>query len=75
LHGGHERSPLAARLGCHFTPEGLVETDDRQATGVPGLWVAGDAAHSVLLAIVAAGEGATAAFAIHKDLLSDAFPT
>lgn len=73
--GHHERSPLAASLGCSFTPEGLVETDDRQATGIPGLWVAGDAARSVLLAIVAAGEGATAAFAIHKELLSEAFPT
>jgi thioredoxin reductase len=73
--GHHERSPLAASLGCRFTAEGLVEADERQATGVPGLWVAGDAAHSVLLAIVAAGEGATAAFAIHKELLSDVFPT
>jgi thioredoxin reductase len=73
--GYHERSALAATLGCRFTREGLVETDDRQGTGVPGLWVAGDAGHSVLLAIVAAGEGATAAFAIHKELLSEAFPT
>jgi thioredoxin reductase len=72
--GHHERSPLAASLGCRFTAEGLVETDESQATGVPGLWVAGDATRSVLLAIVAAAEGATAAFAIHKELLRTRFP-
>jgi hypothetical protein len=35
---------------------------------VPGLFVAGDASRDVQLAIVAAAEGAKAAFAINRDL-------
>jgi thioredoxin reductase len=67
----HVRSPLAARLGCAFAGNGLVETLENEATGVPGVYVAGDASRSVLLAIVAAGEGASAAFAINRELLRE----
>lgn len=63
--GQMERSPLAARLGCEFTAEGTVQTDEHEGTGVPGLYVAGDASHGDQLAIVAAAEGALAAVAIH----------
>jgi hypothetical protein len=67
----HVRSPLAAQLGCRFAANGLVETNASEGTGVRGLWVAGDASRSVLLAVVAAGEGATAAFAINRELLRE----
>ena len=63
--GQRERSPLAARLGCRFTAAGTVRTDEHEATGIPGLYVAGDASHGDQFAIVAAAEGAVAAAAIH----------
>jgi thioredoxin reductase len=64
----HQRSPLAARLGCHFTRRGSVATGTHETTNVRGLYVAGDASRAVQLAIVAAAEGAEAAFAINTAL-------
>jgi thioredoxin reductase len=63
-----QRSPLAARLGCELTPKGVVRTNRLEGTGVPGLYVAGDASEDVQLAIVAAAEGAKAGFAIDEYL-------
>lgn len=40
-------------------------TDRHEESGVPGLYVAGDASHDVQLAVVAAAEGARAALAIN----------
>jgi thioredoxin reductase len=59
-----QRSDLAARLGARFTRKGMVRADHRQATDVPGLFVAGDASRDVQLAVVAAAEGVKAAVAI-----------
>lgn len=59
----YQRSPLAEKLGGTVT-EGVVETGKFQAIQ-PRLFVAGDAARSVQLAVVAASEGAEAAFAIN----------
>ena len=42
-----------------------------ESTGIPGLFVAGDASRSVHLVIVAAAEGAEAAFAINTALLKE----
>ena len=67
--GNYQRSPLAERLGCEFTDEGAVKTGDYETTNIPGLYVAGDASRLVQLAIVAAAEGAKAAFAINQELL------
>ena len=61
-------SDLPKRLGCRFTRKGAVRTDRLERTGVSGLYVAGDASHDVQLAIVAAAEGAKAAFAINREL-------
>lgn len=61
-------SELPKRLGCRFTAKGAVKTDRLEGTGVDGLYVAGDASHDVQLAIVAAAEGAKAAFAINRVL-------
>lgn len=66
--GQHQRSPLAAKLGCRFTRHGVVATGERETTNVRGLYVAGDASRAVQLAIVAAAEGAEAAFAINTAL-------
>lgn len=70
--GQHQRSPLAAQLGCEFTDRGGVSAGDYDvATSVPGLFVAGDASRDVQLVIVAAAEGTKAAFAINKALLGE----
>ena len=63
-----QRSDLARRLGARFTGKGMVWADTKQATDVPGLYVAGDAARDVQLAVVAAAEGVKAAVAIVADL-------
>ena len=60
------QSDLARRLGCRFTEKGAVKTGRLEETVVPGLYVAGDASRDVQLAIVAAAEGAKAAFAINS---------
>lgn len=63
-----QRSLLATRLGCTFTRKGAVKTRRLEDTGVPGLYVAGDASRDVQFVIVAAAEGAKAALAINKSL-------
>lgn len=69
--GQDQRCDLAARLGCEFTERGAVRTGEYEMTSVPGLFVAGDASRAVQLAIVAAAEGAEAAFAINKVLIKE----
>lgn len=64
-------SPLVERLGCDVSRKGTVPTGDYEETNVPGLYVAGDASRRVQLAIVAAAEGAMAAFAINTELLRE----
>ncbi|WP_224243289.1 NAD(P)/FAD-dependent oxidoreductase [Hyalangium gracile] len=63
-----QRSPLASNLGCAFTRRGAVKTRKLEDTGIPGLYVAGDASRDVQFVIVAAAEGAKAALAINKSL-------
>jgi thioredoxin reductase len=65
-------SDLAAQLGCGFTRKGAVRTGEYEATDIAGVYVAGDASKLVQLAIVAAAEGAQAAFAINTDLIKEA---
>jgi thioredoxin reductase len=62
---------LASALGCEFNNRGSVRTSAYEKTNVPGLYVAGDASQRVELAIVAAAEGAMAAFAINAELLEE----
>jgi thioredoxin reductase len=68
---GRQGSDLAARLGCTFTAKGAVQTGEYEMTNVPGLFVAGDASRLVRLAIVAAAEGAEAAFAMNIAMLKE----
>lgn len=67
----HQASDLAANLGCTFTRKGVVRTGEYEVTNIRGLYVAGDASRIVQLAIVAAAEGAKAAFAINTALLKE----
>jgi len=69
--GHHQGSNLSAKLGCEFTPKGAVNTGNYETTNIPGLYVAGDAGRWVELTIVAAAEGAEAAFAINTALLKE----
>lgn len=69
--GHHQGSTLARKLGCEFTSKGAVNTGLYEATNIPGVYVAGDAARFVQLTIVAAAEGAEAAFAINTQLLKE----
>jgi thioredoxin reductase len=69
--GQHQRSALARKLGCRFTPKGAVDTGTCEATDVPGLYVAGDASKEAQFVIVAAAEGAEAGMAINKALLKE----
>jgi thioredoxin reductase len=66
--GQRQASDLADQLGCRFTRNGAVRTGEYETTGIPGLYVAGDASRMVQLAIIAAAEGAQAAFAINTAL-------
>lgn len=66
-----EPSHLVTQLGCDLTQRGVVPTGDYEKTNVPGLYVAGDASRRVQFAIVAAAEGAMAAFAINTELLAE----
>ena len=69
--GQRQHSTLAEKLGCAFTRKGAVHTGDYEATNIPGLYVAGDASRLVQLVIVAAAEGAKAAFAINTALMKE----
>ncbi|MBI0537432.1 NAD(P)/FAD-dependent oxidoreductase [Roseomonas sp. KE2513] len=69
--GERQASDLAQRLGCTLTSRGDVETGRYETTSVPGLHVAGDASRRVQLAVVAAAEGAMAAFSINTVLLKE----
>jgi thioredoxin reductase len=68
-----QQCALAQKLGCPPGERGVVDTDGWEWTTVPGLYVAGDASRDVQLAIVAAAEGARAAFDINRSLARDAF--
>ena len=69
--GQSQRSSLLVNLGCEFNDKGTVRTGKYETTHLPGLFVAGDASRAVQWVIVAASEGAEAAFAINTDLLKE----
>lgn len=69
IAGEHrQRCELPRQLGCALTGHGLVKTDHLGQTGIPGLYVAGDASRDVQFVVVAAAEGAKAGVAINKAL-------
>ena len=66
--GQSQHSALTVQLGCRFNDKGTVRTGPYQTTHLPGLYVAGDASRAVQWVVVAAAEGAEAAFAISQTL-------
>jgi thioredoxin reductase len=69
--GQEQQSHLAIALGCQLNEKGTVRTGKYETTHLSGLYVAGDASRAVQWVIVAASEGAEAAFAINTDLLKE----
>lgn len=69
--GQEQCSPLAIRLGCDINEKGTVATGKYETTHLKGLYVAGDASRKVQWVVVAAAEGAEAAFAINTDLIKE----
>ncbi len=67
------QSRLAESLGCRFTRDGGVLCGEYEATSVPGVFVAGNIIRDVQLSIVAAAEGARAAFGINRSLTREDF--
>ena len=69
--GQTQQSELARLLGCEINDKGTVRTGKYETTHLTGLYVAGDASRAVQWVVVAAAEGAEAAFAINTDLLKE----
>jgi thioredoxin reductase len=69
--GTEQSCALASGLGCEFDEKGAVRTKGYEMSNVPGLYVAGDASRHSGMAIVAAAEGARAAFGINSELLKE----
>jgi len=67
------QSSLTAQLGCRFSRHGGVLCGKYEATSVPGVYVAGNIIRNVQLSIVAAAEGANAAFGINRALTREDF--
>lgn len=70
--GQEQRSQLAVSLGCEFNDKGTVRTGKYETTHLHGLYVAGDASRAVQWVIVAAAEGAEAAYSINQALITEA---
>jgi thioredoxin reductase len=69
--GQTQCSDLARTLGCDFNEKGTVSTGKYEVTNIPGLYVAGDASRDVQWVIVAAAEGAEAAYAINQEFIKE----
>jgi thioredoxin reductase len=69
--GQTQRSHLAETLGCPFNDKGTVRTGPYETTHLRGLYVAGDASRAVQWVVMAAAEGAEAAYSINQDLIKE----
>jgi thioredoxin reductase len=70
-NGQYQASSLALNLGCAFNDKGTVHTGRHESTTVSGLYVAGDASRDVQWVVIAAAEGAEAAYAMTLDMLAE----
>ena len=69
----HPRSVLAQKLGCRMTGSKSIRCGAYAATSVAGIYAAGNILQDVHLSIVAAGDGARAAFGINRTLTRQDF--
>jgi thioredoxin reductase len=61
------------QLGCSLERGGRVKSGKYEATTVPGVYAAGNVIQDVQLSIIAAAEGARAAFGINRALTREDF--
>jgi thioredoxin reductase len=66
----HQHSPLAEKLGCTMRG-GIVKVAANGWTGIPHLYMAGDATIFAQQMVLAAGSGVRAALGINVDLLQE----
>jgi thioredoxin reductase len=69
----YPQSPLAKQLGCRMTASGGIYCGEYEASSVPGVYAAGNILKDVQLSIVAAAEGARAAFGVNRALTREDF--
>jgi thioredoxin reductase len=69
----HPQSQFAMQLGCRMTRTGSIHCGQYEASSVPGVYAAGNILKDVQLSIVAAAEGARAAFGINRALTREDF--
>ena len=69
--GDVPHSVLATGIGALVDSEGQITVDDGMRTNVPGLYAAGCVTLANCQMIIAAGQGATAAQAINRDLFEE----
>ena len=69
--GDVPHSALATGIGALADTEGQIIVDEQLRTNVPGLYAAGCVTPANCQMIIAAGQGATAAQAINRDLFED----
>ena len=68
---GPDASTLVGELGVALDARGNIATDDRYATSVPGVFVAGDMGRGQSLIVWAIAEGRAAAAAVDHYLMGD----
>ena len=73
VNGYEQQYNIAKSLGCKMTTKGVVVTNRLQQANVPGLYVAGDVSKDMQFVVVAAAEGAKAAFTINKEMQKEDF--
>jgi thioredoxin reductase (NADPH) len=66
---------LAKKLGAKLDPDGQIKVDQCMRTSVPRLYAAGCVTPANCQMIIAAGQGATAAQAINRDLFDESLKT
>jgi thioredoxin reductase (NADPH) len=66
---------LAESLGARLSQDGEIVVDEHMKTSVPGLYAAGCVTSANCQMIIAAGQGATAAQAINRDLFEQSLAT
>jgi thioredoxin reductase len=69
----HGATELPRQLGCRIKRDGSVHCSGYEATDVPGVFIAGNIVGDVQLVVVAAAEGAKAAFGINLALTREDF--
>lgn len=72
--GERQAAPFAVDLGCALGANHTVCAGRGERTGVPGVWVVGDASHDLQFLAVAVAEGVKAACAINTELREERYP-